>query len=346
MPLVPITELRRVSEEVLGACGVPNVHAELIADTIVDAHRSGRGTHGISRLPVYVRKIRQGLMNPESPITLIKDSAAISVIDANHGFGQVAAMEAMRLCMEKAESLGIGVVGVRHSNNLGVAGYYARVATDQGMIGCVLSNSAPAIAPTGGRRPLFGTNPLAIGFPAGSNGIPIILDMATSVAARGKIRLAVKTGERIPLDWALDSEGNPTDDPIAALKGTMLPIGGPKGYGLSLVIDILAGLLPGAAFAGDVRPLNHPDAFSDYGHFIIAIKLSHFIPKSEYVPAIDHLIRKIRDTVDVSEIWLPGERSEKQKVLCRDSVWLNETIVSEFDDMASDISVKVSFIAK
>jgi L-2-hydroxycarboxylate dehydrogenase (NAD+) len=339
MPLVPITELRRVSEEVLGACGVPKAHAELIADTIVHAHRSGKGTHGISRLPIYVRKIRQGLMNPETPITLVKDSPVISVIDAHHGFGQVAAMEAMRLCMEKAESLGIGVVGVRHSNNFGVAGYYARAATERGMIGCVLSNSAPAIAPTGGKRPIFGTNPLAIGFPPGSDGIPIILDMATSVAARGKIRLAAKTGEKIPLDWALDSEGKPTDDPIEALKGTMLPIGGPKGYGLSFVIDILAGMFPGAAFAGDVKPLNHPDTLSNYGHLLVAINPGFFVPKDEYTINIDRLHDAIKASGKEEVIYLPGERSCRLGANADDAVNLSESVGEEVGAVASAFGV-------
>jgi len=281
MPYISVTELTRVAREVLISCSVPEKDASLVADTIVDAHCCGKGTHGLPRLPIYVRKIRDGLMDPATSITSVKESPVISIIDAHHGFGQVAAAKAINISVEKAKKYGIGVVGVRHSNNFGTAGYFVRLATESNMMGVVLGNSAPAIAPTGGIRPLLGTNPLAIGFPPGTEGIPIIIDMATSVSARGKIRLAAKMGQSIPSGWALDSEGKPTNDPFEALKGSMVPIGEYKGYALALAVDILAGMLPGAAFAGKVSPLNHPDSLSNYGHFVISMDLNFFLKQGK-----------------------------------------------------------------
>ena len=316
--------LHEFTVAVLTGCGVPEDDAGIVADTIVDAHLSGKGTHGVTRLPIYVRKIRGGLMDPRTPVSVVRESPAIAVLDANHGFGQVAAVRAMAQCVKKAKALGVGIVGVRHSNNFGVAGYFARQAANEGFIGIVLGNSAPAIAPTGGTEPLLGTNPLAVAFPDGEGDVPIVLDMATSEVARGRIRLAARQGESIPEGWALDAAGNPTTDPAAALGGSMVPIGGAKGYGLSLVIDVLAGLLPGAAFAGQVKPLNHPDRRSDYGHWMMALDPTHFLDPNSYADRMATLVTAVRSAPATDRVWLPGERAKEARRNAAQSVTLGE----------------------
>lgn len=341
MPEMSTRQLHEFSVAVLVACDVPKEDAGIVAETIVDAHRSGKGTHGVTRLPIYVRKIRDGLMDPRTSIDTIRESPVIAVLDAHHGFGQVAAMRAMTLCVEKANIHGVGIVGVRHSNNFGVAGYFARQAANAGFIGIVLGNSAPAIAPTGSSQPLLGTNPLAIAFPDGEGEVPIVLDMATSDAARGKIRLAAAQGEPIPLGWALDASGNPTTDPSAALQGSMIPIGGPKGYGLSLAIDILAGLLTGAAFGGQVKPLNHPDERSDYGHWMMALDPNFFLDGTIYANRMDTLINSVHATSSCGRVLLPGERANEARSRATHAVTLSEAAQKTLAQLAREFGIPV-----
>ena len=334
--------LHEFTVAVLTACDVPEDDAGIVADTIVDAHRSSKGTHGVTRLPIYVRKIRSGLMDPRTPVTVARDSPAIAVLDAHHGFGQVAATRAMNLSVQKAKASGVGIVGVRHSNNFGVAGYFARQAAIEGFIGIVLGNSAPAIAPTGGSQPLLGTNPLAVAFPEGGGEVPIVLDMATSEAARGKIRLAARQGEPIPKGWALDPSGYPTTDAAAALEGSMVPIGGPKGYGLSLVIDVLAGLLTGAAFAGQVKPLNHPDQRSDYGHWMMALDPEYFLDRQSYASRVEALVAAVRATSDNGRVHLPGERANEARLNAEHTVFLSDAAQRTLDELSREFGLTIA----
>ena len=192
-------------------------------------------------------------------------SPVIKMIDAKNGFGQIATEIGMNECIKMAKLYGLALVTVCNSNNFGVAAYFAELASKQDMIGIVLSNSAPAIAPTGGSKPVFETNPLAISVPYKVSS-PITLDMASSVVSRGKIRLAARNNENIPLNWAIDKDGNPTIDQNEALLGSLLAIGDYKGFGLSMFIDILSGLISGSAFGGNVKPLNTLDDYSKNGH--------------------------------------------------------------------------------
>lgn len=342
MPVLKSVQLARFSRDVLSACGVPGDDAGIITDSIVYAHLRGKGTHGASRLPIYVRKIQRGSMSAQTSLDIVQNGPVISILDAGHGFGQVAGIRGMHRAMDRAKTMGVGIVGIRHSNNLGTAGFVAEEALKAGMIGIVLANSAPAIAPTGGTKPIFGTNPLAIALPVPADQIPIVLDMAVSEAARGKIRLAGKNDEKIPLGWALDVNGNPTDDPVAALKGTMLPIGGPKGYGLALAIDILAGLLTGAAFGGDVKPLGHLDSHSNYGHFLMALNIAHFLPKEQYLAHIAILLEKTRNSGSPGSVKLPGERSFRHQVEHPDDVQLSNKVVEELRELANTLNLSES----
>jgi L-2-hydroxycarboxylate dehydrogenase (NAD+) len=337
---VRTADLHAFAADVLRASGVPQDHADIVADSIVDAHRRGKGTHGISRLPIYVRKIRQGLMAPDTPISFVRDNPVIAVLDAHHGFGQVAGVRAIEMCIERAQRYGVGIIGVRRSNNFGVAGYFAAIAARNQMVGIVLANSAPAIAPTGGSRPVFGTNPLAVAFPGHAPEDAIVLDMATSVAARGRIRLAAKNAEDIPFGWALDANGKPTNDPAAALAGSMLPIGDHKGYGLSLAIDVLAGLLTGAAFAGDVKPLNHPDEPSNNGHLFVAISIDHFMEIGDYLRDVGSLRSRVKASGNKDEVLFPGESAAIRFAASRDYVVVGDAVFSELTALAGQLGLR------
>lgn len=340
MGYVSINELRRVATELLKNSGVPDEENTIITDSIEFAHRRGKHTHGIGRVPIYLKKIDKGLMSAKTGEKIVKESSVIDVIDANHGFGQVSACHAIEKATEKAAVYGVGIVGVKNSNNFATAGFISEMALKKNMIGIVMSNSAPAIAPTGGKKPLFGTNPLSIAFPGTPDNYPIVMDMAMSVAARGKIRLADKNGEKIPFGWALDPEGNATDDPSLAIKGTMIPIGDHKGYGLSLAIDILAGLLTGSGFAGDVKPLGFMDGYSGYGHLVIAINPEFFLTKEEYCEKINYLIKQVKATGKDDMIYLPGEISQKKADTQGDTVSISDKQIVEINSLCDSKMIK------
>ncbi|MCI6465355.1 MAG: Ldh family oxidoreductase [Faecalicatena sp.] len=337
MPNVLIKKINDFIHEALTTVGVPKEQAEIIADTIVYAHTHGKETHGITRLPIYIKKIKRGLMTPNTILKKTQNTEVIATIDAGDGFGQVAAYDGMSLCMKMAEKYGIGACGIRNSNNFGVAGYFTEMAVKEEMIGFIASASAPAIAPTGGNIPIFGTNPISIGFPTKGTEAPIIFDMATSEVARGKIRLAEKNGEKIPFGWALNQEGNPTNDPHEALLGTMIPIGGYKGYGIAMTIDILAGLLTGNLFAGNIKNLNHSTELSKHGHILMAIDIKKLMDYREYLCKIDHLICEIRKCGPVGAINIPGERSAKAAEQNKEFIQIGDKAVTEITKLKKEL---------
>lgn len=333
---VKVSEIFDISKSILMKCGVPEKHSEEIAETIVYAHVREKHTHGLNRVPIYVNKIKKGMLNPLTPITVIKDSDATMSIDANNGFGQVATYYAVEKSIEKAKKYGVGLVGVCKSNNFGAAGFFGELACKQNMISILISNSAPAIAPSGGKKALFGTSPICYAFPGEEN---IILDMATSVAARGKIRNAAKNNEKIPMNWANDADGHPTDDPHEALKGTMLPIGGYKGAGLSMSFDILAGLLMGAAFAGETKGLNDMSGISNYGHFVLSIDIEHFMSMDDYNEKYSYLLKQLKE----DNATYPGELSYKKSLLNQEFVNIPDKQYTEIRTLLKELNISKEF---
>lgn len=304
---VTLDSLKAVVTDTLCRCGVSGEDAAVILDTILFANRRGVATHGVGRLPLYVHKIQAGHYNPRHEVEVLSDNAAFALLDAHNGFGQVVAYEATWMAIRKAREFGCGVVGVRNSNNFGTAGYFGDLAAREGCAAMVYANAAPAIAPTGGTKTIFGTNPLCYAFPGAEGYSPILLDMATTVAARGKIRLAAKNGEKIPLDWAVGPDGQPTDDPLVALQGSLLPIGGYKGYGLSMFVDLFAGLLTGSQYAGGVKNLSKMDQDSGNGHLFVVIDVTKFMDAGTWKERIAHLYESVRACGEPGKIFMPGE---------------------------------------
>lgn len=304
---ISIENLRQVVVETLTKTGVSQSDAEIILDTILFANRRGVPSHGVGRLPLYVHKIAAGHYNPKNEIEVLTDNAAYALLDAKNGFGQVVAYKATKMAVEKAKKYGVAVVGVRNSNNFGTAGYFGDMAAREGCIAMVYANAAPAIAPTGGNKTIFGTNPLCYAYPGDEEHDPILLDMATAVVARGKIRLAAKNGEKIPLDWAVGPDGQPTDDPNVALKGSLLPIGGYKGYGLSMFVDIFAGMLTGSHYAGEVKNLSMIEEDSGNGHLFVVIDLDKFMTTDEKKERIAHFHKAVKACGEEGKIFMPGE---------------------------------------
>ncbi|TKA74768.1 hypothetical protein B0A55_03852 [Friedmanniomyces simplex] len=297
------------AEGILTANGVPPANAAIVAHCLVAADLRGVDTHGINRLPSYMSRIRQGVLDPVAEPTLHQVTPVVAQVDAHNAFGFVAAHMGMRSACDMAKTYGIGMVSVKHSNHFGMSAWLVQQAIDEGMMSLVFTNSSPALPVWGGREKLMGVSPIACGAPAGKVE-PFILDMAPSVAARGKIHKAQRRGEKIPMDWALDSEGRRTDDPTAALEGVMLPMGGSKGSALSIMMDVFSGVLSGSAFAGHVTGPYDPSKPADVGHFLVAIKPDLFMGLEEFKERMDYLYQRVvgcERMAGVERIYFPGE---------------------------------------
>ena len=308
-------QLRNIAKEILKACGENETNALLTADCLIKADMRGISTHGIYLLIPIFDRIKAGMLDIPTKITLVKEIDAITILDGGNGLGQLAARKAMDISIEKAKKFGIAITSVRNTNNISFLGYYTNIASEKGMIGLTTSNAAASMAPWGTTEAFIGTNPFSVSIPA-KNQKPIILDMSSSIVARGKIRQASRNKKTIPLGWSIDSEGNPTTDPDEALKGTLLPIAGPKGSGLAIVIDILAGLLSGSKYGPDVKTFHKLEGSTGVGVFCTAIDIRHFLDLEDFYINIDNYIQQIKSlkkVKNVTEIYLPGEIELKQE---------------------------------
>ncbi|KAI4755221.1 Malate/L-lactate dehydrogenase [Aureobasidium sp. EXF-3400] len=293
---------------VLEANKVSSEHASTVADCLVAADLRGVDTHGVNRIPSYVARIRQGVLDPAAEPELKEITPVVAQVDGKNGFGFVAAKLGMARAIDMAKIFGIGMVSVKHSNHFGMSAWVVQQALDAGLMSLVFTNSSPALPVWGGKSKLMGVSPIACGAP-GSNH-PFILDMAPSIAARGKIYKAKRRGEKIPKDWALDAEGRQTDNPAAALEGVMLPMGGPKGSALAIMMDVFSGVLSGSAFAGHVTNPYDPSRPADVGHFLIAIKPDLFMSMEEFKERMEYLYQRVVNSdkmAGVDRIYMPGE---------------------------------------
>lgn len=301
--------LKEVCKQLFIREQVPEDEANIIANHLVEADLYGVSSHGVSRTNIYLKRLNAGVVRAAWKHKIDQEYAASVQWDACNSMGMVTGVRAMERCIEKAKESGICFVGVHNSNHFGMAGYYARMAAMNGMIGICGTNAPPNIAPWGSYKAYVGTNPIA--FCAPRHGDPILLDMAPSVVAMGKVILAAKLGQTIPEGWAITAEGKPTTDPKEGMKGTVLPIGGPKGYGISLFIDILSGILTGSSFGPYLNNMwNDFKNPQDVGHFFIAIDVSKFIGLDAFIEKVEvmvHDIKNLPKTQGISEIFLPGE---------------------------------------
>ncbi|KAI2775850.1 putative malate/L-lactate dehydrogenase [Daldinia loculata] len=306
---VEATEARKFIEGILAGNGVPEPNAAVVARCLVAADLRGVDTHGINRIPSYMARVRNGVLDATASPDVSKVTPVVAQVDGRNGFGFLAAEVGMRTACDMAREFGIGMVSVKHSNHFGMSAWIVQQAIDAGMMSLVFTNSSPALPVFGGKSKLMGVSPIACGAPGGKEK-PFILDMAPSVAARGKIYKAKRRGEKIPLDWALDAEGRPTDDPTAALEGVMLPMGGPKGSALAIMMDVFSGVLSGSAFAGGVTGPYDPSKASDVGHFLVAIKPDLFMSLDEFRERMDFLYQRVVGSdkaAGVERIYFPGE---------------------------------------
>ncbi|RYN95371.1 hypothetical protein AA0119_g8745 [Alternaria tenuissima] len=296
-------------ETVLTANGVASTNASIVARCLIAADLRGVDTHGMNRIPSYMERIRQGVLDASAAPELRQITPAVAQIDARNGFGFVAADLGMAAAIESAKIYGIGMASIKNSNHFGMAAWIVQKALDSNMMSLVFTNSSPALPAWGGKSMLLGVSPLACGAPGREK--PFILDMAPSIAARGKIYKAKRRGEQIPAGWALDKNGKSTTDPAAALDGgVMLPMGGPKGSGLAVMMDVFSGVLSGSAFAGHVAGPYDTSKPSNVGHFLVAIKPDLFMNLEEFRERMQYLYNRVvsAEKADgVDHIYFPGE---------------------------------------
>lgn len=294
--------------------GLAPDHAASVANAMIQADLRGVDTHGVVRTGGYVERFRTALVNPVPRFETITRYGWAHAIDADNAMGPVVSDFAMAKVLESAGSMGIGGAVVRRSNHFGAASIYALQAVAADCVGIVLSPASKSLAPFGSMEPLLGTNPIAVALPALPD-VPWCLDMATSIAARGHIRIAARRNEPIPPGWALDEHGVPTTDAAAALKGVMLPFAGPKGSALAMLVDVLGGVLSGSGFAGAIRDMTRDfEAPQDVGHFFMAFKIDAFMPLRDYRQRMDHMIatlKALKPAAGFDEVLYPGEREAR-----------------------------------
>lgn len=327
--------LRTFAERVLAKAGAGEADAKIIADTLVCADLRGIHSHGVGKLDHYLNRVEAGVLDPAARMEVERDKAVTALIDARNGFGQVAAHRAMELALRKAETYGIGMALVRNSNHFGIASYYALMAAEKGMIGLASTDASAGIAPFGAKEKLFGTNPIAVAVPSAER-FPVVLDMSSSVVARGKVRQALTAGGEIPLGWARDKDGAPTTDPAAALKGTLEPISGPKGSGIALMVEVLCGVLSGSTLPGEVRVITDTSGPCRTGHLLCAIDPDSFMDRAQFLADMDQTIARIKALTPIGgEVIVPGELEHRHTTDClRNGVPMKDGAIRTLRELA------------
>ncbi len=332
----PVERLRAFCRDVFVRLGVPEQDAAIAAEVLSAADRRGIDSHGVARLRTYVDLMQRGRIEARPEIRIVRETPSTATVDGGNGLGLVVGPFANALAIAKAESAGSGWVAVCNTNHYGIAGYYVMQAIARDMIGWSMTNSTKAVAPLWGAERMLGTNPIAIGVPAGEEP-PIVLDMATCTVPYGKLEMAVRRGEPIPPGWAIDVHGRPTTNPQDMIDGgALVPLGGDrehgghKGYGLALAVDVLCGVLPGANWGPFVPPFavrqHEPDAGArvgkGIGHFFGAMRVDAFRDTAEFKAQVDHFVRTLRATrpaEGTSGPLIPGDPERAAEIERRDA---------------------------
>ncbi|MDO8208819.1 Ldh family oxidoreductase [Conexibacter sp. CPCC 206217] len=340
MPTIDAAALLAFSCRVLRAAGMPDGDAEVTAGLLVEANLRGVDSHGVLRLIQYADSIAAGDVEGSPEVRVLSRTGSHALVDAGGGYGFVPTTLACDVAGALADEHGVGVVGVRDSHHFGMGGPYARRIAAAGNVGMVLTNAGPAMAPAGVRVPVVGNNPLAIAAPRRAPQPPLVLDMALSQTAFGRVRLAAAEGREIPLGWALDSDGQPTTDARRALEAQLLaPVGGHKGLGLALMLDVLAGALTGSPVGADAS--THGQRAGGVGHLVLALSPQLFVEREAFLDAVERFADgiKLHDGPE-AEVLLPGERGDRSAAQRRaDGVDLSAELALQLDALARRLGV-------
>ncbi len=347
MPIFKAETLRRLSMEIFTAYGAPSEEAELVSEFLVKANLCGHDSHGVIRVIQYVKAIEDGVLKPGAKIDVIRETRSSALLKGNWGFGQVVAKKAMELAIEKAEKNSVSVVCAFDLYHIGRLADYTMLAAENNMIGIAMVNSTPTVAPYGGKEKLLSTAPLSYAFPTGKENM-FVLDIATSVCAEGKVRVSLHKGEKLPEGYIIDKDGNPSTNPADLYEGgAILPLGGDlvgyKGFGLGLVVEVIAGILSNAGCAYEADK-------SGNGVFFEAINIEDFVPIDEFKNRIDALIRRIKSSKlrpGFKEILLPGEPELKTEMKRqKEGIYIPERTWKEMMEIAEKKGINVAALVE
>ena len=330
---VDASVLRAQVTRIFERLGLPNSDATIVAEHLVEADLRGVHSHGVIRVPTYVSSCQSGTINPHPNIRIVTDNGGQVVVDGDNAIGQLAAFRANEIAIERGKVHGMAAVALRQSNHCGTMAYYAVRAIPHGLIGYATTNAGINMTPTGGTVKLVGNNPFAIAIPTNRDW-PMVLDMATSVVAGGKLDVARSKGESIPLGWARDAQGKPTTDPSAARQGSLDPLGGPKGYGMAIMLDVLSGVLSGGRFGAG---LGAPGS----AQFFMTIDVTQFQPLEEFKARMDQMIDQLHACPrgpGVDRIYIAGEiENDLQTRREKDGVPIEESVLAELDKVTASL---------
>ena len=352
-PLIREETLRWFCEQVLTKLEVPNADAQVVADVLVLADLRGIDSHGVARLGRYVAGLKEGFMKPKDASRTVRETKATALVDGGQSLGQVVGKRAMDLAIRKAKDTAVGIVAVRNSNHYGIAGYYSLMALEHDLIGVSMTNAGPLVVPTFGRTSILGTNPISLAAPAMKEKA-FVLDMATSTVPRGKVEVYNRLGQPMPHGWAVDETGRSSTDPARVLNalakrlgGGLLPLGGEgedlgghKGYGLALMVDVLCGVLSGAAtglqvYADEKKP--------DVGHFFMALDPTAFRPLDEFRRDMDRLARELKESPKAhgqERIYVHGEKSfARMDRFRKEGIPLDPKVVEGLKKIGTDLGI-------
>ena len=346
--LVNVKSLESFVTALFRHVGMEQRDAVFSANAMVRTNLWGIDSHGVLRLPIYIKRLRSGAVKAKPEIKKIRGSQALEVLHGDDGLGFIVGREAMDRAIQLAEKFNVGIVGAIRSNHFGAAALYARMAAERNMVGLAMTNVIPNMVMPGCSKPVVGNNPIAIAAPTFQE-FPFVLDVSLSAVAGGKLLMASKKKEKIPLNWATDREGRPTDDPDKGFAGFLLPMGGHKGFGLALAVDILCGVLSGGVFLNEMKGMYHyPDDPSLTGHLMIAINFPSLMDQEEMKSRMESFCKTVKSAPmwdSSQEMLLPGEIEHRTfQERSRNGIPMPSKLIEELADLGKELGVPESLI--
>ena len=328
--------------------GMAQDDARFYAESLIDCNLYGIDSHGILRLPIYLKRLKSGACNPRPNITIVKSATTLEVMHGDDGPGQLVAKTAMERAIELAKTYNIGMVGAFQSNHFGAAATFTRMAASEGMVGIAMTNVVQNVVAPGGSKPIIGNNPFSVAIP-GNGEFPFVLDISMSAVSGGKILLASKKGNKIPLTWATDNQGRPTDDPDIGFKGFLLPVGGYKGLGLAYVIEILTGVLNGGVFLDAMKGMyKYPNDPSLTSHLMVAVNVSAIMDPAELQDRMTTFYKNIHQSPmwdESKEMLIPGELEHRSMVSrMKNGIPIPQALYDDLLKLAAEFDVQVDLV--
>ena len=340
-------KLKEVLVQIAKNAGANDYESEILADSIVDAELRGMSSHGLVRYPSYMNRIKQGMYATDVEPVVEKDEGAMVLLDAQNGLGAPMAMKAMEVAIERAAKYGISLVGMNHANHFGCGSYYTQYAAQKGMISFIIANANAWVAPYGGAKKKLGTNPLGFAIPNGDKS-PFLVDMATSEAAQGKVVVASKKGISVPPTWGVDANGNPCTDPNAILQGgALMPFGGPKGYGISLAIELLCSALAGGCRSTQMGSMFDTEKLVGTGFLFCVIDVSKMVDPAVFADRVQEIFDDMKDAgTPEREVLIPGEIEERKAAIAKvQGIEVADAVFADLEKLAAEYGVSASGLA-